>query len=224
MFPQIHSLHARVILASLQPVHAISHADAVILASLQLVLASVDRSSIVPRCFLRRLMYEPFTLSTQSLRIPNTLSIPLHNAGVKILGTSPAMIDRAEDRNKFSSMLDKIGVDQPAWRELTGLEEARNFAREVKYPVLVRPSYVLSGAAMRVATCDDDLDSCLEDVTTVSSDHPVVISKFITDAKEIEFDGVASSGSILNFAISEHVENAGVHSGDATLLLPAQKM
>jgi carbamoylphosphate synthase large subunit len=157
-------------------------------------------------------------------QIPNNLAIPLSRAGVHILGTSPSDIDTAENRQKFSALMDSIGVDQPPWNELRSMEDAKMFAAKVGYPVLVRPSYVLSGAAMNVAQNDSQLVSYLSQAAQLNEDHPVVISKFITHAKEIEYDGVASAGSIVNFAISEHIENAGVHSGDATLLLPAQKL
>ena len=157
-------------------------------------------------------------------QIPNNLALPLHRQGVRILGTHPDSIDAAEDRHKFSSLLDKIKVDQPSWRELSTHSDAHAFANEVGYPVLVRPSFVLSGAAMSVASNVDELSSCLQSAEDVSADKPVVISKYIVNAKEIEFDAVADNGKILNYAISEHVENAGVHSGDATLVLPAQKL
>lgn len=157
-------------------------------------------------------------------QIPNTLALPLSRAGVKILGTSSEDIDRAEDRHKFSRLLDTLGVDQPLWQELRKLPEARAFAERVGYPVLVRPSYVLSGAAMRVATDAAQLERYLTKAANVSPDQPVVISKFITNAKEIEFDAVARNGDIIAYAISEHIENAGVHSGDATLVFPAQKL
>lgn len=157
-------------------------------------------------------------------QIPNNLALPLHHQGVKILGTHPDSIDKAEDRHKFSALLDAIKVDQPEWSELKTHDEAHAFAREVGYPVLVRPSFVLSGAAMSVASTPDELSKCLQGAEDVSPDKPVVISKYIINAKEIEFDAVARNGQILNYAISEHVENAGVHSGDATLVLPAQKL
>jgi carbamoyl-phosphate synthase large subunit len=153
---------------------------------------------------------------------PNNLALKLHEAGMKILGTSPQMIDRAEDRHKFSSLLDQLGIDQPVWQELSSIEEAKAFAQKVEYPVLVRPSYVLSGSAMSVAVNDRELAKFLGKATAISTEHPVVISKFIENAKEIEFDGVAKAGEVLVYAISEHVENAGVHSGDATLVLPPQ--
>ncbi len=156
-------------------------------------------------------------------QVPNNLAMRFHHAGMKVLGTSPVRIDNAEDRHKFSSLLDELKVDQPAWREATSVEEARAFAREVHYPVLVRPSYVLSGAAMGVASNDAELGKFLERAAEISPEHPVVLSKFVENAKEIEFDGVAKDGEILVHAICEHVENAGVHSGDATLVLPPQR-
>jgi carbamoyl-phosphate synthase (ammonia) len=157
-------------------------------------------------------------------QIPNGLALPLDGAGVKILGTPAAMIDNAEDRKKFSNALDEIGVQQPRWSELTSTESALDFAKEVGYPVLVRPSYVLSGAAMNVAWSDEQLRACLAEAADVSQDHPVVISDFIEGAVEIEMDGVAKDGEIIAAAIHEHIENAGVHSGDATLVLPAQSL
>ncbi|MGK0290030.1 MAG: carbamoyl-phosphate synthase large subunit, partial [bacterium] len=156
-------------------------------------------------------------------QVANNLALPLSNMGANILGTSPEQIDRAEDRHKFSSLLDSIGIDQPEWSELTSLKEAEDFADKVNYPVLVRPSYVLSGAAMGVATNAKELERFLSKATTLSKDHPVVISKFMEGAKEIEIDAVANKGEVILFAISEHVENAGVHSGDATLVLPPQR-
>ncbi|KAL3826405.1 hypothetical protein ACHAXA_008613 [Cyclostephanos tholiformis] len=155
-------------------------------------------------------------------QIPNGLAIPLDKAGVKILGTSAKMIDNAEDRMKFSDMVDEIGVQQPRWRELTSVDSALDFAANVGYPVLVRPSYVLSGAAMNVAWTDDQLKACLSEAAEVSKEHPVVISDFIEGAVEIEMDGVAKDGELIAAAIHEHIENAGVHSGDATLVLPPQ--
>src|SRR5690606_2440883 len=154
---------------------------------------------------------------------PNNLALKLHNYGVKVLGTSPVQIDNAESRHKFSQILDRIGVDQPEWRELTSLEEAKAFANKVKYPVLIRPSYVLSGAAMSIVLTEDELEEYLKKATELNTEHPVVISKFITDAKEIEVDAVASNGELFCYAIAEHVENAGVHSGDATIVLPPQR-
>jgi carbamoyl-phosphate synthase/aspartate carbamoyltransferase len=157
-------------------------------------------------------------------QIPNNLALPLHHQGVRILGTHPDSIDMAEDRHKFSAMLDKIKVDQPQWKELVTIKDARAFSDQVGYPVLVRPSFVLSGAAMRVASNAEELSNFLQQAEDVSADKPVVISKFMVNCKEIEFDAVAQEGHVLNYAISEHVENAGVHSGDATLVLPAQKL
>jgi carbamoyl-phosphate synthase large subunit len=147
----------------------------------------------------------------------------LHEAGVRILGTSPVSIDVAEDRHKFSALLDRLGIDQPPWKELTSIEEAEKFAVSMGYPVLIRPSYVLSGAAMSIALCQSELDMYLRKASEVSREHPVVISKFITEAKEIEIDAVANEGELYCYGISEHVENAGVHSGDATLVLPPQR-
>lgn len=156
-------------------------------------------------------------------QIPNNLALPLYDAGAKVLGTSPLSIDKAEDRHKFSELLDSSGIDQPEWKELTNLEEAEKFASKVGYPVLVRPSYVLSGAAMSIALSNDELKEYLKKASKVSKEHPVVISKFITDAKEIEIDAVGNKGELYCYAISEHVENAGVHSGDATMVLPPQR-
>ncbi|MBL7073973.1 carbamoyl-phosphate synthase (glutamine-hydrolyzing) large subunit [candidate division KSB1 bacterium] len=156
-------------------------------------------------------------------QIPNNLALPLHNAGVPILGTSPLSIDKAENRHKFSQLLDKLVIDQPVWKELTSIMEAEEFAETVGYPVLVRPSYVLSGAAMSIALSKDELEEYLKKASGVSKEYPVVISKFITGAKEIEIDAVAKQGDLYCYAISEHVENAGVHSGDATMVLPPQR-
>jgi len=156
-------------------------------------------------------------------QIPNNLAMPLHKAGVKILGTTPVKIDNAEDRFKFSKLCDDLNIEQPAWRELTSLSAAIEFAEEVSYPVLVRPSYVLSGSAMNVVLNQQELDTYLKVAADVSAEHPVVISDFITGAREIEIDAVANKGQLIVYAISEHVENAGVHSGDATMVLPAQK-
>jgi carbamoyl-phosphate synthase/aspartate carbamoyltransferase len=155
---------------------------------------------------------------------PNNIALPLHRAGVKVLGTSPEMIDTAENRFKFSRMLDRIGVDQPTWKELTSFDEARKFCNAVSYPVLVRPSYVLSGAAMNTVYSEKDLESYLAQAAEVSREHPVVITKYIENAKEIEMDAVAQNGRVVGHFISEHVENAGVHSGDATLILPPQDL
>ncbi len=156
-------------------------------------------------------------------QIPNNLAVKLHNAGVKIVGTSPAQIDNAENRHKFSQILDRLEVDQPEWKELTSLSEAKEFAKKVGYPVLIRPSYVLSGAAMSIVISDDELEEYLKKASEISRDHPVVISKFITEAREIEVDAVGDNGNLFCYAISEHVENAGVHSGDATIVLPPQR-
>ena len=157
-------------------------------------------------------------------QIPNNLAMPLIENGANVFGTAPESIDRCEDRNRFSAMLDDLHINQPAWTEVTSLEEARLFCDRVEFPVIVRPSYVLSGAAMKVVPGPEQLKAVLMNAGEVSGDHPVVVSKFIVNAKEIEFDGVANQGRMLNYAISEHVENAGVHSGDATLVLPAQKL
>ena len=156
-------------------------------------------------------------------QIPNNLALPLESAGVSILGTPTVSIDRAEDRHKFSQLLDELNVDQPIWKELTSISKAEEFANLSGYPVLIRPSYVLSGAAMSVALNKDELKEYLKKASEVSNEHPVVISKFITEAKEIEIDAVASKGKLYCYAISEHVENAGVHSGDATIVLPPQR-
>ncbi|UCD14464.1 MAG: carbamoyl-phosphate synthase (glutamine-hydrolyzing) large subunit [Thermoplasmatales archaeon] len=156
-------------------------------------------------------------------QIPNTLALLLHKTGISILGTSPLDIDNAEDRHRFSKLLDKLEVDQPEWKELTSVKEAEEFANKVDYPVLVRPSYVLSGAAMSVALSNDELKKYLKKASEVSKERPVVISKFITGAKEIEIDAVANHGDLYCYAISEHIENAGVHSGDATMVLPPQR-
>lgn len=154
----------------------------------------------------------------------NNIALALQRANVNILGTSPDMIDRAENRYKFSRMLDSIGVDQPEWKELTSFEEAEQFAERVSYPVLVRPSYVLSGAAMNTVYSRDDLASYLNQAVAVSQDYPVVITKYIEGAKEIEMDAVARDGEMVMHVVSEHVENAGVHSGDATLIVPPQDL
>ena len=154
----------------------------------------------------------------------NNIALPLYRQNVKILGTSPEMIDSAENRYKFSRMLDRIGVDQPAWKELTSIDEAEDFAEKVGYPVLVRPSYVLSGAAMNTVYSKDDLASYLGQAVDVSPDYPVVITKYIENAKEIEMDAVAKDGKMIMHVVSEHVENAGVHSGDATLIVPPQDL
>ncbi|MFQ6037171.1 MAG: carbamoyl-phosphate synthase (glutamine-hydrolyzing) large subunit [Candidatus Aminicenantales bacterium] len=156
-------------------------------------------------------------------QIPNNLAMKCRDYGLNVLGTSPENIDRAENRHKFSALLDRMGIDQPEWKELTSIEEAKSFAQSVGYPVLVRPSYVLSGAAMSVALGDSELSHYLEKASRVSPEYPVVISKFIENAKEIEMDAVAKNGELFVYAICEHVENAGVHSGDATMVLPPQR-
>jgi carbamoyl-phosphate synthase large subunit len=156
---------------------------------------------------------------------PNNLALKLHRAGVKILGTAPEQIDRAEDRGKFSALCDSLGIDQPRWATATALADLEKIVAELGgYPVLVRPSYVLSGAAMRVAHGSAELREYLGKATDVSPEHPVVVSKFERHAREIEFDGVAENGEIVHWAICEHVEDAGVHSGDATLVLPPQRL
>ena len=157
-------------------------------------------------------------------QIPNNLAMKLHRQSVPILGTSPVNIDRAENRGKFSAMLDKLGIDQPKWSALTSMKDVQKFIDEVGYPVLVRPSYVLSGAAMNVCHDDDELRRFLEAASEVSKEYPVVISQFMTETNEIEFDGVAQNGEVVEYGISEHVEYAGVHSGDATMTFPAQQI
>lgn len=157
-------------------------------------------------------------------QIPNNLAMRLAENNVKIMGTSAENIDGAEDRHKFSSMLDRLGIDQPRWKELSSMSEIHSFADEVGFPLLIRPSYVLSGAAMNVVSNREELDKFLELATLVSKQHPVVVTEFIENAKEIEIDAVAQNGEVLIYAISEHVEFAGVHSGDATLVFPAQKL
>ena len=155
-------------------------------------------------------------------QIPNNLAMKLYRQAVPVLGTSPISIDRAENRNKFSAMLDQLGIDQPAWQELTSLDDVKDFVKKVGYPVLVRPSYVLSGAAMNVCYDQEELERFLQMASEVSKEYPVVVSQFMQETKEIEFDAVAQNGEIVEYAISEHVEFAGVHSGDATLVFPAQ--
>ena len=157
-------------------------------------------------------------------QIPNNLAMKLHRQSVPILGTSPVSIDRAENRNKFSAMLDQLGIDQPAWQELTSLDDVKAFVDKVGYPVLVRPSYVLSGAAMNVCYDEEELTRFLQMASEVSKEYPVVVSQFMQETKEIEFDAVAKNGEVVEYAISEHVEYAGVHSGDATLVFPAQQI
>ena len=154
-------------------------------------------------------------------QLPQNIALRLQeDGGANVLGTDPKNIDKAEDRQKFSEILDNIGIDQPAWKELSSVEAAAAFAEDVGYPVLVRPSYVLSGAAMTVIRSREDLREKLEAAANVSPDHPVVISKFIEGAQEIDVDGVASKGELILHAVSEHVEQAGVHSGDASMVLP----
>jgi carbamoyl-phosphate synthase large subunit len=157
-------------------------------------------------------------------QIPNNLAMRLYDRQVPVLGTSPVSIDRAENRHKFSSMLDTLGVDQPRWQELTSLDDIHRFVDEIGFPVLIRPSYVLSGAAMNVVSNEEELDHFLRLAAEVSKQYPVVVSEFIQEAKEIEIDAVARQGEIMAYAISEHVEFAGVHSGDATMVFPPQKI
>jgi carbamoyl-phosphate synthase large subunit len=157
-------------------------------------------------------------------QIPNNLALRLDEQNIPILGTSAKSIDNAEDRHKFSAMLDRIGVDQPRWKELSSLKDIQHFVQEVDFPVLVRPSYVLSGAAMNVCSNMEELERFLQLAANVSKQHPVVVSQFIEHAKEIELDAVADKGEILLYAISEHIEFAGVHSGDATIQFPPQKL
>ena len=157
-------------------------------------------------------------------QIPNNLAMKLFRQAVPVLGTNPVSIDRAENRGKFSAMLDQLGIDQPRWSALTSMVDVKKFIDEVGYPVLVRPSYVLSGAAMNVCHNDEELERFLAAASEVSKEYPVVISEFMTETNEIEFDGVAQNGEIVEYAISEHVEFAGVHSGDATMCFPAQQI
>ncbi|MBI2545626.1 carbamoyl-phosphate synthase (glutamine-hydrolyzing) large subunit [Candidatus Woesearchaeota archaeon] len=157
-------------------------------------------------------------------QIPNNIALKLHNQNVKIFGTSPVNIDRAEDRHKFSQLMDTLHIEQPAWKEVTTVEDAKRFAETVGYPLLVRPSYVLSGSAMSVVFEEKRLIEYIKKAADISREHPVVITKFIENAKEIEIDAVANKGALAAYAITEHIENAGVHSGDATLVLPAQRL
>ena len=157
-------------------------------------------------------------------QIPNNLAIRLDASGVNLLGTSAESIDNAEDRHKFSSLMDELGIDQPKWKELTSLGDIHKFVEQVGYPVLVRPSYVLSGAAMNVCSNHTELEQFLSLAANVSKKHPVVVSEFVRRAKEIEFDAVADNGVVVAYAISEHIEFAGVHSGDATIQFPPQKL
>jgi carbamoyl-phosphate synthase large subunit len=164
------------------------------------------------------------TIVSMGGQIPNNLAMRLFLQDYPILGTSPLSIDMAENRHKFSELLDKLEIDQPEWRELTNIEDIFIFASEVGYPLLVRPSYVLSGSAMNIVSNETELEKFLNLAASVSKQYPVVVSKFIEDSKEIEMDAVADNGEILAYAISEHVEFAGVHSGDATMLFPPQKV
>jgi carbamoyl-phosphate synthase large subunit len=157
-------------------------------------------------------------------QVANNLALPLANRGYELLGTPAEFIDRAEDREKFSALLNQLDIDQPSWERVSSLENAKQFADEMGYPVLIRPSYILSGSAMNVAYDEHALEQYLEEASLVSAEHPVVISKFILDAKELEIDGVAEKGKIVIEAITEHIENAGIHSGDATLVIPPQRL
>ncbi|MFW5872888.1 MAG: ATP-grasp domain-containing protein, partial [bacterium] len=157
-------------------------------------------------------------------QIPNNLAMRLHEQNVNILGTSPVKIDNAEDRHKFSTMLDELDIDQPRWKELTSVQDILEFVDNVGFPVLIRPSYVLSGAAMNVVSNKEELEHFLDMAAKISKQYPVVVSEFIQQAKEIEIDAVARNGEIITYAISEHVEFAGVHSGDATIVFPPQKI
>jgi len=157
-------------------------------------------------------------------QIPNSLAPKLAAKNVPIFGTDPADIDRAEDRGKFSTLLDKLGIDQPEWKDFTEISTALKFSNDVGYPVIVRPSYVLSGASMAVVHSDDDLQEYVKGTAFINKEAPIVISKFEQGAKEIEFDGVAQDGDVLIYAISEHIENAGVHSGDASMVMPPQRV
>ena len=182
-----------------------------------------DEISLETVVELTRLLNPLGVIVSMGGQVPNNLALKLRQAGVAILGTDAESIDNAENRRKFSSLLDRLGIDQPEWAELSTLDEAREFANKVGYPVLVRPSYVLSGAAMAVAASDEELLRYLRKAVDISPEHPTVISKFLEEAKEIEMDAVAKDGKVLIHAISEHVENAGVHSGDATLVIPPQR-
>merc|ERR1719502_397469 len=157
-------------------------------------------------------------------QIPNTLALELSDRGINVAGTSPTMIDTAEDRNKFSALCDSVGIDQPEWRMLTSQDDTLEFCDKVGYPCLVRPSYVLSGAAMNVAYSADELKGYLTGAAEVSGEHPVVVSKFVENGRELDVDAVAQAGRVLVYTVAEHVENAGVHSGDATLMLPPQSL
>ncbi|KAH8732928.1 hypothetical protein GQ44DRAFT_721167 [Phaeosphaeriaceae sp. PMI808] len=202
------------------------------LSTLELLLYSGQDHDIPDKLYFDELSYERvmdiYELETSSGvvvsvggQLPQNIALKLQESGkAKVLGTDPQDIDKAEDRHKFSSILDSINVDQPAWKELTSYEDAKKFAESVGYPVLVRPSYVLSGAAMTVIRSEDELEDKLLAASSVSPDHPVVITQYIDGAQEIDCDAVASNGKVIVHAVSEHVENAGVHSGDATLVLP----
>ena len=157
-------------------------------------------------------------------QIPNNLALHLEKHDLPIWGTKASDIDRAEDRHKFSGLLDELGIDQPEWKELQSMEDAKQFASKIGYPVLIRPSYVLSGAAMSVAANDSQLEEFLTKATDLSTDHPVVVSKFVLGAKEIEVDGISCNGELVTSAMSEHIEAAGVHSGDSSMVLPPQRV
>ncbi|MEM1283452.1 MAG: carbamoyl-phosphate synthase (glutamine-hydrolyzing) large subunit [Chlamydiota bacterium] len=157
-------------------------------------------------------------------QIANNLALSLHKAGYPIIGTCPSKIDNAENRQKFSTLLNKLDIDQPEWEEITTVAKAKAFARKVGYPVLVRPSYVLSGAAMNTVHSDEEMEEFLQEAAVISPDHPAVISQFIMNAKELEVDGVAKNGQVVIEAMTEHIENAGVHSGDATIVIPPQRL
>ena len=187
----------------------------------KLYFENIDLETVLDICQLES---SSGVLGAMGGQTPNNIALPLLRSGVKVLGTSPEMIDTAENRYKFSRMLDSIGVDQPTWKELTSFDEAKAFCQKVSYPVLVRPSYVLSGAAMNTVYSERDLETYLKQAADVSREHPVVITKYIENAKEIEMDAVALNGTVVGHFISEHVENAGVHSGDATLILPPQDL
>ena len=159
---------------------------------------------------------------SMSGQIPNNLALPLHKNNFRILGTSPIMIDKAEDRQLFSKELDEIGIRQAPWHSVSSVTDALKFAQEVMYPCLLRPSYVLSGSAMHVVYDDEQLIKYLDNATRLSGDHPVVITKFIENAQEVELDAIARSGQMMGCVLTEHLEKAGVHSGDATLIIPTQ--
>uniref|UniRef100_A0A8B9KG05 carbamoyl-phosphate synthase (ammonia) n=1 Tax=Astyanax mexicanus TaxID=7994 RepID=A0A8B9KG05_ASTMX len=180
------------------------------------------KSTSLPSCQNLVFLQQVSCIVSVGGQIPNNLAVPLHQNGVRILGTSPLQIDRAEERSVFSTILDDLGVSQAPWRALSSLEDAFAFANKVGYPCLLRPSYVLSGSAMNVAYGEEEMKRFLEEAAQVSQEHPVVITKFIRGAREVEVDAVAKAGKVLVHAITEHVEDAGVHSGDATLMLPTQ--